>query len=54
MKWKQIPLGPLQTNCFTIYTEEEGIVIDPGGDADKLTIEGNSLGHRPCSDRAIA
>ncbi|SDY54892.1 Glyoxylase, beta-lactamase superfamily II [Evansella caseinilytica] len=37
MKWKQMPLGPLQTNCYIVYKENgAGVVIDPGGDAVKL------------------
>ncbi|MBO1512331.1 MBL fold metallo-hydrolase [Metabacillus bambusae] len=38
MKWRQLPLGPLQTNCYIYSNEEkECLVIDPGGDANKLT-----------------
>jgi glyoxylase-like metal-dependent hydrolase (beta-lactamase superfamily II) len=38
MKWRQLPLGPLQTNCYIFSNEEkECLVIDPGGDANKLT-----------------
>ncbi|WP_088035741.1 MBL fold metallo-hydrolase [Evansella clarkii] len=36
MKWKQIPLGPLQTNSFVIYDGTEWIIVDPGGDGEKL------------------
>lgn len=37
MKWRQLPLGPLQTNCYIFSNEEkECLVIDPGGDANKL------------------
>lgn len=36
MKWKQIPLGPLQTNCFVIYDGTEGVIVDPGGDGEKF------------------
>lgn len=37
MKWRQLPLGPLQTNCY-LYSNEhkECLVIDPGGDGKKL------------------
>ncbi|QGQ47258.1 MBL fold metallo-hydrolase [Metabacillus sediminilitoris] len=38
MKWRQLPLGPLQTNCYIFSNnEKECLVIDPGGDAKKLT-----------------
>lgn len=37
MKWRQLPLGPLQTNCYLYSNEEkECLIIDPGGDANKL------------------
>ncbi len=31
-------VGPLDTNCYLVYDEEarEGVVIDPGGDAEEL------------------
>ncbi|WP_299087948.1 MBL fold metallo-hydrolase [uncultured Metabacillus sp.] len=38
MKWRQLPLGPLQTNCYLFSNDKnECLVIDPGGDAHKLT-----------------
>lgn len=37
MKWKQIPLGPIQTNCYILYNQEkEGVIFDPGGDSSRL------------------
>ncbi|RWR15117.1 MBL fold metallo-hydrolase [Siminovitchia fortis] len=37
MKWKQIPLGPLQTNCYLLFDEEKQcIVIDPGANGEGL------------------
>ncbi|MDG5788733.1 MBL fold metallo-hydrolase [Evansella sp. AB-P1] len=37
MNWKQLALGPLQTNGYVIYDEKtSGIMIDPGGDGEKL------------------
>ncbi|WP_088104699.1 MBL fold metallo-hydrolase [Halalkalibacter urbisdiaboli] len=37
MKWTQIPLGPLQTNAYIITNNaNEAIIIDPGGNGDKL------------------
>jgi len=33
-----IPLvvGPIETNCYIVKSEDEGIVIDPGGEPDKI------------------
>jgi len=37
MKWRQLPLGPLQTNCYLFFNEKkECLIIDPGGDGKKL------------------
>lgn len=37
MKWRRLPLGPIQTNCYLFSNDEkECLVIDPGGDANKL------------------
>lgn len=37
MKWKQIPLGPLQTNCYVLYdSHKNAVIFDPGGDAHIL------------------
>ncbi|QOY36113.1 MBL fold metallo-hydrolase [Anaerobacillus isosaccharinicus] len=37
MEWKQIPLGPLQTNAYVLYNEnKEAVIFDPGGEGDKL------------------
>ncbi|AUJ26274.1 MULTISPECIES: MBL fold metallo-hydrolase [Virgibacillus] len=30
-------LGPLGTNCYIVYDQEEALIIDPGGDAEKVT-----------------
>lgn len=47
MKIIKIPAGMLQANSYIVYSEntKEGIVIDPGGDADILlkSIEENNL-----------
>jgi hydroxyacylglutathione hydrolase len=38
MKWKQIPLGPLQTNCYIIYDETLScLIVDPGENPKKLS-----------------
>ncbi len=36
MKIEKIPLGPLGTNCYLVMKGQEAMIIDPGGDADKL------------------
>lgn len=37
MEWKQIPLGPLQTNAYVLFNEDkEAIIFDPGGEGEKL------------------
>lgn len=36
MEWKQIPLGPLQTNCYLAIKDDACLVIDPGEEGDKL------------------
>ena len=35
---EQLPLGPIQANCFIVACEEtkEAVVIDPGDEADKI------------------
>lgn len=35
MKWKTLPVGSLETNCYILYQEDRGdaLVIDPGADA---------------------
>ncbi|GAB3052043.1 MBL fold metallo-hydrolase [Virgibacillus ainsalahensis] len=36
MNVESMPLGPLGTNCYIVYEAEEALIIDPGGDADKV------------------
>jgi hydroxyacylglutathione hydrolase len=37
MKWKQIPLGPLQTNCYVLWNDENKcLIVDPGSEGEKL------------------
>lgn len=37
MNWEQIPLGPLQTNCYIIANEAKNcLIIDPGEEGKKL------------------
>ncbi|MCM3788421.1 MBL fold metallo-hydrolase [Domibacillus sp. 8LH] len=36
MDWTQLPLGPLQTNCYILSHESKCIVFDPGSEGDQL------------------
>ncbi|SDM18492.1 MBL fold metallo-hydrolase [Bacillus sp. OK048] len=37
MKWFQIPLGVLQTNCYIVESPEKNcLIFDPGGDGKRL------------------
>ncbi|PLT34718.1 MBL fold metallo-hydrolase [Bacillus sp. V5-8f] len=37
MKWNQLPLGPLQTNCYILSNDaQECIIVDPGEESAKL------------------
>lgn len=51
MNWEQIPLGPLQTNCYLIANSEKNcLVIDPGEEGKKLI---NHLEKRNLKPQAI-
>lgn len=43
---KQLPVGPIQTNCYLAGCEEtkEGVVIDPGDEAERILAEVEDLG----------
>jgi hydroxyacylglutathione hydrolase len=46
MKWKRLPLGPLQTNCYCIWNDNKDcVIIDPGEEAGRLInwIESNQF-----------
>jgi hydroxyacylglutathione hydrolase len=48
MKWQQLPLGSIQTNCYIVYDKDKNcIIIDPGGEAKKLTNLLTSRGLKP-------
>ncbi|UOQ93730.1 MBL fold metallo-hydrolase [Halobacillus shinanisalinarum] len=36
LKITRLPLGPLATNAYIIYENHQALIIDPGGDFDKL------------------
>ncbi len=33
---KTFPLGVLQTNCYVLHSQQEALVIDPGGDPQRI------------------
>lgn len=38
MEWSQIPLGPLQTNCYVLAKEDKiCLIVDPGEESEKLS-----------------
>ncbi|MCB0155923.1 MAG: MBL fold metallo-hydrolase, partial [Anaerolineae bacterium] len=43
---KQLPVGPIQTNCYIAGCEKtkEGVVIDPGDEADRILAVVKELG----------
>ncbi|MCM3765272.1 MBL fold metallo-hydrolase [Neobacillus niacini] len=48
MKWQQIPLGSIQTNCYIVEDKEKNcLIVDPGGEAKKLINLLNSRGIKP-------
>lgn len=50
MKWKPIPLGPLQTNCYLLSKGTSGLIIDPGDEGEKLI---QSIGKAKVKPQAI-
>lgn len=36
MNIKRFSLGPLGTNCYILYKGTEALIVDPGGEADKV------------------
>lgn len=37
MEWTQIPLGPVQTNCYVLTKEDSScLIVDPGAEGEKL------------------
>jgi len=43
---KQLPVGPIQTNCYIVGCEEtkEGVIIDPGAEEDRILAEVENAG----------
>lgn len=36
MEWKRLELGPIGTNCYILYEQNNGVIVDPGGDSDEI------------------
>ncbi|MCG1009016.1 MBL fold metallo-hydrolase [Salinicoccus sp. ID82-1] len=36
MEIKVLPLGPLETNCYILKQEDEVLIVDPSGEADRI------------------
>lgn len=36
MERKQLALGPLGTNGYILFQKQEALLVDPGGDAEKV------------------
>ncbi|WP_017554325.1 MBL fold metallo-hydrolase [Heyndrickxia coagulans] len=37
MKWKQLPVGPIQTNCYILWNHEKDcLIFDPGAEFERL------------------
>lgn len=48
MEYKQIPLGPIQTNCYLIWNDKKDcLVIDPGANGARIVEIVNELGIKP-------
>ncbi|MCU9613867.1 MBL fold metallo-hydrolase [Caldibacillus lycopersici] len=47
MKWEQIPLGRVQTNCYCLSIDSKCIIIDPGAEGEKLAQILQEKGLRP-------
>lgn len=46
MKILQFTTSPLQTNTYLVINDGEAFVVDPGGDADKITLAAKESGAR--------
>ncbi len=50
MKWQQIPLGTLQTNCYIIENPDKScLIFDPGAEGKKLIHLLNTRGLKPAA-----
>ncbi|WP_456278297.1 MBL fold metallo-hydrolase [Bacillus sp. AK128] len=48
MKWRRMPLGPIQTNAYFIWNEQkECLIIDPGAEPQKIAAFMNEFKLKP-------
>ena len=47
MNIEHLVVGPLLTNCYLVISKDELIIIDPGGEADKILKEINKIKAKP-------
>lgn len=48
MKYELLTVGPLDTNCYILYSgQEECLIVDPGFDADRIISVVDNLGKIP-------
>lgn len=50
MKIHSMSLGELGTNCYIVYNEDDALIVDPGGDPEKVI---DFLEHQDVSPHAI-
>lgn len=43
MDWMQLPLGPLQTNCYIVKKDGICLIIDPGEEGKRIIVQLNKL-----------
>ena len=44
LEYRKLVVGPLQANCYILYSGDQGIVIDPGWEAQRIAEEVKELG----------
>ncbi len=48
IQYKQMPLGPIQTNCYLIWNDKkECLIVDPGENGGKITSTISEMGLQP-------
>lgn len=50
MNIERMSLGPMGTNCYLIYNDADALIIDPGGDANKIV---DFFKDNSCTPKAI-
>ncbi|KUP34293.1 MBL fold metallo-hydrolase [Bacillus halotolerans] len=36
MKWRRMPVGPIQANAYFLISDDQCLIFDPGGEGDKI------------------